>query len=220
MKLICETLDKPLEYLVENTDKGKRYYIEGIYMQAEKPNRNRRIYERTILENAVGRYISEQVKNNRAVGELDHPEGPTINLDKVSHRITNLEWNGNDVIGKALVLDTPSGKIVQGLLEGGVQLGVSSRGMGSLSEAQNGMSKVGSDFILAAVDVVQDPSAHNAFVNGIMEGVDWRINNGKFIAEKVTEAVEETGLKSFSDKERLLAFNKFLSDRFLDELGN
>ena len=124
------------------------------------------------MEKAVAKYDKEQIKTNRAVGELNHPEGPTINLDKVSHKITELKWQGSDVVGKASILNTPMGKIVEGLLEGGVKLGVSSRGMGTLVQ-KKGTSYVGNDFMLATVDIVQDPSAPGAFVNGIMEGVSW-----------------------------------------------
>ncbi len=140
------------------------------------------------MEGAVDKYVTEQVSQNRAVGELNHPEGPTVNLDKVSHKITELSWKGNDVVGKAQVLDTPMGNIVKGLLEGGVQLGVSTRGMGSLEE-KNGIMFVKDDFVLNTVDIVQDPSAPTAFVNGIMEGVEWVWNNG-IIESQVIEQME------------------------------
>jgi hypothetical protein len=177
MKLIAEYTNEGLGYSITEGKNGKREtYIEGIFMQAEGTNRNGRIYTREVLTSAVDRYNNEQVMTGRAVGELNHPEGPSINLDKVSHRITELKWDGNNVIGKALILDTPMGRIVKGLVEGGVQLGVSSRGMGSL-ESKNGVSYVKDDFHLSTVDIVQDPSAPNAFVNGIMEGVDWVMDN-------------------------------------------
>ena len=140
------------------------------------------------MEKAVAKYVKEQVKTKRAVGELNHPEGPTVNLDKVSHLIESLEWKGNDVIGRARILDTPNGMIVKGLLNGGVQLGVSTRGMGSL-ETKNGVMYVKDDFILNTVDIVQDPSAPSAFVNGIMEGVEWVWNNG-IISPQVIESME------------------------------
>ena len=140
------------------------------------------------MEGAVDKYVTEQVSQNRAVGELNHPDGPTVNLDKVSHKITELSWKGNDVVGKAQVLDTPMGNIVKGLLEGGVQLGVSTRGMGSLEE-KNGIMFVKDDFVLNTVDIVQDPSAPTAFVNGIMEGVEWVWNNG-IIESQVIEQME------------------------------
>ena len=140
------------------------------------------------MEGAVDKYVTEQVSQNRAVGELNHPEGPTVNLDKVSHKITELSWKGNDVVGKAQVLDTPMGNIVKGLLEGGVQLGVSTRGMGSLEE-KSGIMYVKDDFVLNTVDIVQDPSAPTAFVNGIMEGVEWVWNNG-IIEPQVIEQME------------------------------
>jgi hypothetical protein len=178
MKLISEYHDSNLQVITEAKKDGKKeYVIEGVFMQADKKNRNGRIYEKSILENAVAKYVKEQVSTGRAVGELNHPDGPGINLDKVSHKITELRFEGSDVIGKASILQTPMGKIVEGLLEGGVKLGVSSRGMGSL-EKKNGVMSVGKDFMLATVDIVQDPSAPEAFVNGIMEGVDWVWDNG------------------------------------------
>ena len=189
MKLIAEYNEQDIECIVEAKEDGsKNHFIEGVFMQSEAKNRNGRIYEKTILEGAVDKYITEQVSQNRAVGELNHPDGPTVNLDKVSHKITELSWKGNDVVGKAQILDTPMGNIVKGLLEGGVQLGVSTRGMGSLEE-RNGTMYVKDDFILNTVDIVQDPSAPTAFVNGIMEGVEWVWNNG-VIAPQVIEKME------------------------------
>ncbi len=189
MKLIAEYNEQDIECIVEAKEDGtKNHFIEGVFMQSEAKNRNGRIYEKTILEGAVDKYITEQVSQNRAVGELNHPDGPTVNLDKVSHKITELSWKGNDVVGKAQILDTPMGNIVKGLLEGGVQLGVSTRGMGSLEE-RNGTMYVKNDFILNTVDIVQDPSAPTAFVNGIMEGVEWVWDNG-VIAPQVIEKME------------------------------
>lgn len=178
MKLIAEFNDQHLEVITEaKKDGGKKYVIEGVFAQADKKNRNGRIYPKPVMERAVGKYDAEQVSKGRAVGELNHPEGPTVNLDKVSHKIESLTFEGTDVVGKATILDTPMGQIVSGLLEGGVQLGVSTRGMGSLMQ-QNGAMVVKDDFLLNAIDIVQDPSAPNAFVNGIMEGVEWVWNNG------------------------------------------
>ena len=179
MKLISEFTDTQLGYSVITEEKSgkKKYVIEGVFAQAEQKNRNGRVYPRSVMESAVGKYNDVQVSKGRAVGELNHPEGPTVNLDKVSHKIEELRWEGNDVMGKATVLDTPMGQIVQGLLDGGVQLGVSTRGMGSLMQ-QNGAMYVKDDFMLNAIDIVQDPSAPSAFVNGIMEGVDWVWHNG------------------------------------------
>ena len=193
MKLIAEYNDSNLQsYITEDKKGNKSHVIEGVFMQADSKNRNGRIYEKKILEAAVDKYIKEQVSTGRAVGELNHPEGPTVNLDKVSHKITELKWDGSNVIGKASILKTPMGQIVEGLLEGGVKLGVSSRGMGSLVQ-RNGTSYVGKDFMLATVDIVQDPSAPEAFVNGIMEGVDWVWNNG--IIEARTIEKMETEIK-------------------------
>jgi hypothetical protein len=181
-------------------------------MQADKKNRNGRVYEKSILEGAVNKYVTEQVKTGRAVGELNHPEGPTINLDKVSHKITELKFEGSDVIGKASILNTPMGKIVEGLLEGGVKLGVSSRGMGTLVNKQ-GASHVGKDFMLSTVDIVQDPSAPEAFVNGIMEGVEWIWDNGVLKPQEIeiieTEIKEARGIGSANIE--IKAFKNFLS---------
>ena len=189
MKLIAEFTDHNIEFLTEKSENGsKRHFIEGVFMQSEEKNRNGRIYPKAIMEKAVDRYVTDQVKTGRAVGELNHPEGPTINLDKVSHIIEKLDWSGNDVVGKARILETPMGNIVKGLLDGGVRLGVSTRGMGSLEE-RNGVMFVKDDFHLSTVDIVQDPSAPTAFVNGIMEGVEWVWNNG-IIQSKVIERME------------------------------
>ena len=189
MKLIAEYQENDIHCIVEKKENGeKNFIIEGIFAQAEQKNRNGRVYPKAIMENAVNKYVEDQVKKKRAVGELNHPEGPTVNLDKVSHLITDLRFEGNDVMGKAQILDTPMGQIVKGLLEGGVQLGVSTRGMGSL-EQKNGVMYVRDDFILNTVDIVQDPSAPAAFVNGIMEGVEWVWNNG-VIEPQVIEQME------------------------------
>ena len=213
MKLISEYHDSNLQVITEAKKDGKKeYVIEGVFMQADKKNRNGRVYEKSILEAAVNKYVKEQVETGRAVGELNHPDGPGINLDKVSHKITELRFEGSDVIGKASILQTPMGKIVEGLLEGGVKLGVSSRGMGTL-EKKNGVMQVGKDFMLATVDIVQDPSAPEAFVNGIMEGVDWVWDNGilkpQEIEEIETEIKEARNMRS-SDVE-IKAFKNFLS---------
>ena len=177
MKMIAEYHDSDLTVITEKVGGKKSMVIEGVFMQADAKNRNGRIYEKSILEAAVNKYVTEQVSTGRAVGELNHPEGPTINLDKVSHKITELRFEGSNVIGKASILNTPMGNIVTGLLEGGVKLGVSSRGMGSLVQ-KNGTMYVKDDFMLSTIDIVQDPSAPEAFVNGVMEGVDWVWNNG------------------------------------------
>ena len=193
MKLIAEYNEDHLEVLTEaKADGGKKYSIEGVFMQAETKNRNGRIYPKPIMENAVNKYVTEQVSKGRAVGELNHPEGPTVNLDKVSHKIESLDWKGNDVVGKATILETPMGMIVRGLLDGGINLGVSTRGMGSLERGNNAMI-VKDDFLLNAVDIVQDPSAPSAFVNGVMEGVEWVWNNG--IIEAQTIERMETEIK-------------------------
>jgi len=194
MKLISEFTENDIEFLITEDKKTgeKNYKIQGIFAQAEKKNRNGRIYPMPIMEKAVGKYDTEQVQKGRAVGELNHPEGPTVNLDKVSHKINKLEFQGNDIVGEASILETPMGQIVKGLLDGGVTFGVSTRGMGSLSQRNNAMV-VNDDYILNAVDIVQDPSAPGAFVNGIMEGVEWVWNNG--IIEAQTVEKMETEIK-------------------------
>ena len=213
MKLISEYVENDLQCIVEKKEDGsKKYVIEGVFAQSDKKNRNGRVYPKAIMENAVGKYVEEQVSKKRAVGELNHPDGPTVNLDKVSHLITDLRFEGNDVIGKAQILDTPMGQIVKGLLEGGVQLGVSTRGMGSL-EQRNGAMYVKDDFILSTVDIVQDPSAPDAFVNGIMEGVDWVWNNGILEAQVIEKMETEirTAPKKVSYETSIREFKNFLS---------
>ncbi len=194
MKLISEYAENKLDFLVEEDKKTgkKNYAIQGIFAQAETKNRNGRIYPMPIMEKALGKYVDTQVSKGRAVGELNHPEGPTVNLDRVSHKIDDLHFEGNNVVGKASILDTPMGQVVKGLLDGGVTFGVSTRGMGSLKNNGNAMV-VNDDYILNAVDIVQDPSAPSAFVNGIMEGVEWVWNNG--IIESRTVEKMETEIK-------------------------
>ena len=214
MKLITEyTENDTLQCIIEKKEDGeKNYVIEGVFAQADQKNRNGRVYPKAIMEAAVGKYDKEQIQKNRAVGELNHPEGPTVNLDKVSHRITEMKFNGNDVVGKAQILDTPMGKIVKGLLDGGVQLGVSTRGMGSL-ERQNNAMVVKDDFVLSTVDIVQDPSAPDAFVNGIMEGVDWIWDNG-VLKPQVIEKMEteiKTAPKPVLYETSVREFKNFLS---------
>ena len=214
MKLITEHLES-VQYITEANEKGeKNVFIEGVFMQAEKENRNKRIYPKQVLAEATAKYVKEQVKSGRAVGELNHPEGPQINLDKVSHRITDLKWEGNDVVGKALILDTPMGKIVKGLVEGGVKLGVSSRGMGTVERKEN-KTYVKDDFILNTVDIVQDPSAPSAFVEGIMEGVEWVWDNGLLKPQQIEEY--ETEIRKASS-DRLAEAQENVWQDFLSKL--
>ena len=213
MKLITEYTESNVQCLIEKKENGeKKYIIEGVFAQADTKNRNGRIYPREVMEQAVTKYVDEQVSKDRAVGELNHPEGPTVNLDKVSHKITELKIEGSNVMGRASILNTPNGMIVKGLLDGGVQLGVSTRGMGSLQN-QNGAMVVKDDFILNTVDIVQDPSAPTAFVNGIMEGVDWIWNNG--ILERQDIEKIETEIKKASRVDlyetQVREFKNFLS---------
>ena len=212
MKLIAEYTEENLEILTEEKNGKKSYAIEGIFMQAEAKNRNGRIYPKGVMEAAVNKYNVEQVQKGRAVGELNHPEGPTVNLDKVSHKIENLNWQGNDVVGKATILETPMGQIVKGLLDGGVKLGVSTRGMGSLQRGQDAMI-VKDDFLLNAVDIVQDPSAPSAFVNGVMEGVEWVWNNGMIEAQTIEKMETEIKKAPRADlyETQVREFKNFLS---------
>ena len=213
MKLIAEYTDQNLEFVTEAKEGGgKTYSIEGVFMQAEQKNRNGRVYPRKVMESALNKYNTEQVSKGRAVGELNHPEGPTVNLDKVSHKIEALDWQGNDVVGKATILDTPMGQIVKGLLDGGVQLGVSTRGMGSLVR-NNGVMMVKEDFLLNAVDIVQDPSAPSAFVNGVMEGVEWVWNNGIIEAQTIEKIETEIKKAPRADlyETQVREFKNFLS---------
>ena len=212
MKLIAEYTENNLEFITEEKNGKKSYAIEGVFMQAETKNRNGRIYPKGVMEAAVQKYNVEQVQKGRAVGELNHPEGPTVNLDKVSHKIDSLNWQGNDVMGKATILETPMGQIVRGLLDGGVKLGVSTRGMGSLMRTNDAMV-VKDDFLLNAVDIVQDPSAPSAFVNGIMEGVEWVWNNGIIEAKTIEQMETEIKKAPRTDlyETQVREFKNFLS---------
>ena len=192
MKLISEQWADDVNYLVEINEKtGKKdIYIEGVMLQTEVKNKNGRIYPKEIMVKEVARYTKEYINEKRAYGELGHPEGPTINLERTSHLITSLKEDGNNFIGKAKVLSTPMGEIVKNLLDDGARLGVSSRGMGSLkaSKREGGTQMVQSDFQLAtAADIVADPSAPDAFVNGVMEGVEWIWDNGVIKAQKIED---------------------------------
>ena len=210
MRLITEHTED-IQILTEKTDDGtKEYYIEGIFMQANKKNRNGRLYPGEILNNEVKRYKNDYVETGRAMGELGHPEGPTLNLERVSHLIKELNTDGDNITGKAKVMDTPYGKIVKNLIDEGVKLGVSSRGMGSIKTHKSGVNEVQEDFMLAAVDIVADPSAPDAFVDGVMEGVEWIWENG-ILSQRALEnckcrisnapkrELEETKLKEFKN---------------------
>jgi hypothetical protein len=189
MKLISEEIQNA-EYLVEETNGKKDYKIRGVFLQSDIKNRNGRIYESDILSKEVNRYNTEFVDKKRAFGELGHPEGPVVNLERVSHMITSLKPEGKNFIGEAKIMDTPYGKIVKGLINEGAQLGVSSRGMGSLVH-KNGSNYVGKDFYLAtAADIVADPSAPEAFVEGIMENKEWVWDNGVIKAQDIEEYKE------------------------------
>jgi hypothetical protein len=189
MKLISEEI-QDAQYLVEETNGKKSYKIKGVFLQSDIKNRNGRIYENDILTKEVDRYSKEFIDKKRAFGELGHPDGPTVNLERVSHMITSLKPEGKNFIGEAKIMDTPYGKIVKGLIDEGAQLGVSSRGMGSLV-TKNGANYVGKDFYLAtAADIVADPSAPDAFVEGIMENKEWVWDNGVIKAQDIEEYKE------------------------------
>ena len=213
MKLITEYTETDVQCIIEKKEDGsKSHMIEGVFASAESKNRNGRVYPKGVMEGAVNKYVKEQVSKDRAVGELNHPEGPTVNLDKVSHKINELKFEGNNVMGRASILDTPNGQIVKGLLDGGVQLGVSTRGMGSL-ENRNGAMIVKDDFVLNTVDIVQDPSAPTAFVNGVMEGVDWIWNNGILERQDIEKIETEIKKASRADlyETQVREFKNFLS---------
>ena len=213
MKLITENIED-IQILTEEKDGKKNLYIEGVFLQSEIKNRNGRIYPFKVLEKEVNRYNEEYVRTGRALGELGHPDGPTVNLDRVSHRITSLRAEGNNFIGKAQILATPMGSIAKSLLEEGVKLGVSSRGMGSI-DRQEHANYVMDDFMLAtAADIVADPSAPDAFVNGIMEGKEWVWDNG--ILQEKTVAKYQRHINESSRRElearTLQVFEHFLSN--------
>lgn len=211
MRLIKEVTQE-LNYLAESReDGGKNMYIEGIFMQAEQKNRNGRVYPKRIMEKEVQRY-QELINEKRSLGELGHPANPSINLDKVSHLITGLRFESNDVIGKAKILDTPMGKIAKNFIEEGVRLGVSSRGLGSLEE-KNGVMEVQDDFFLATVDIVADPSAPDAFVQGIMENAEWICENGIWKSvdiEKAQNKIRQVSSREL-EEEKLRIFERFMS---------
>jgi hypothetical protein len=205
MKLIAE-LSESVQTLVESVGGKKTYYIEGIFAQADKPNRNGRVYPKHIMENALNKFMP-LVSGKRAMGELNHPNGPTINLDRVSHLIENMRWDGNNIMGRAKILDTPMGKIAEGLLSGGAQLGVSTRGLGSLKTLNTGINEVQSDYTMNTVDIVGDPSAHDAWVNGIMEGMEWVQTPDGRIEERTYEMVKKNKL---TEQKKIAAFAQFI----------
>jgi hypothetical protein len=217
MKLICE-INENLECLTEENENGdKNYYIKGIFMQGDMQNRNKRMYPMEVLQKEVMRYQKEYIDRKRAFGELGHPSGPTINLDRVSHMITELKQDGSNFIGKAKIMDTPMGNIVKNLIKEGATIGVSSRGMGSLKPNKNGIAEVQRDFYLAtAADIVADPSAPDAFVEGIMEGVNfWFDDNGvlqrEIIAQRSKMQIEHAAkTNSLNVKTKLSIFENYI----------
>jgi len=216
MKLIREEIES-VKFLVETTQSGKKsLYIEGVFLQGNIKNRNGRMYPMETLRREVARYNEAHVQAGRALGELGHPDGPTVNLDRVSHKIVSLRESGSNFIGKAKILNTPMGKIASALVEDGVKLGVSSRGIGSLKTTREGVNVVGDDFMLAtAADIVADPSAHDAFVEGIMEGKEWVWEGGLLrerYAEQTKKRINTLVDQKALDEHKLNLFNDFLSN--------
>ena len=214
MKLITEIFEQNSIIVEENLGKGKQYFIEGIFLQSELKNRNGRVYPEATMDKEVKRYTEEYINKNRAYGELGHPDTPSINLDRVSHMITSLKKDGTNYIGRAKILDTPMGKIAKGLLDGGANLGVSSRALGSLKTNRDGVQVVQDDFMLStAADIVADPSAPNAFVQGIMEGREWVFVDGKYVERQIEEAknlIKKTSSKQLNEMS-IKAFQDFLA---------
>ena len=215
MKLITEMLESDIEFITEaKEDGGKNYFIEGVFMQGNIKNRNGRLYPMDTLMKEVKRYNKEYVQENRAYGELGHPQGPTINLERVSHMIKDLHQDGNNVRGKAKIMtETPMGKIVKNLMDEGAKLGVSSRGMGTLKPGKNGTNMVQNDFQLAtAADIVADPSAPEAFVEGIMEGVEWLQIDDRWVPQYIEKTQQEIKAASRANLQEVKfnAFKKFL----------
>jgi hypothetical protein len=216
MKLIREEIEK-VEVLTESVNGKKNLFIKGIFLQAEQVNRNGRMYRMPVMEREVKRYTENYVNKGRALGELGHPDGPTVNLDRVSHKIVELYRDGNNFIGKAQILSTPMGKIAESLLKEGVCLGVSSRGIGSLKTTREGFNEVGEDFMLAtAADIVADPSAPDAFVQGIMEGKEW-IWDGGVLREKLAEQTQRR-INTLVDQQRLEEHKLSLFNDFINSL--
>lgn len=213
MKLITEQIEEVKLIVEEKLGKGKEYFIEGVFLQSNLKNRNGRVYPKEVMGKEVNRYNEEYIKKNRAFGELGHPDTPTINLDRAAILIKSLKEDGNNWIGKAKVMDTPYGKIVKNLIDEGAQLGVSSRGLGSL-KLINGTNMVQDDFMLAtAADVVADPSAPDAFVNGIMEGAEWIYNastNSWILAQSIKEDIQRMSAKDVVENQAKM-FSKFLN---------
>ena len=213
MKLISEEI-QDAEYLIEDANGKKNYKIKGIFLQSDIKNRNGRVYPKEIMIKEVNRYNKEFVEKKRAFGELGHPDGPTVNLERVSHMITNLQQDGSNYIGEAKIMNTPYGKIVKGLIDEGAELGVSSRGMGSL-EQRNGANYVKSDFMLAtAADIVADPSAPDAFVQGIMESKEWVWDNGRLVERDVDawrKEIRSASRRKLEEK-KLEIFGNFLKN--------
>ena len=214
MKLIREVYDTTNFISESKLGKGKEYYIEGVFLQSELQNRNKRMYPEHVMDKEVARYLKESVEKNRAYGELGHPDTPSINLDRVSHMITSLRKEGTNYIGRAKIMETPMGNIARGLLDGGANLGVSSRALGSLKMNNEGVNIVQDDFMLStAADIVADPSAPDAYVRGIMESKEWVFVDGKFVEQNIEETqkfIRKASSKNLQEA-KILAFQNFLS---------
>ena len=212
MKLITETTED-IQYIKEDKDGKTNLFIEGVFLQSDLKNRNGRVYPREIMQREVNRYVKESIDKKRAMGELGHPDGPTINLDRVSHMITSLREDGSNYVGKAKILDTPMGNIVKNLIDEGASLGVSSRGLGTLKE-KNGINEVQDDFVLStAADIVADPSAPDAFVRGIMEHKEWVMVEGAWMEQEIDAAVrriKRAGSREL-EEEKMAVFSSFMN---------
>lgn len=215
MKLIREEIET-VDFIVEERNGKKNLYIEGVFLQGDLKNRNGRMYPMETLRREVQRYTENHVQSGRALGELGHPDGPTVNLDRVSHKIVSLKENGNNFIGKAKILSTPMGKIAESLIGEGVKLGVSSRGIGSLKQTREGVNIVGDDFMLStAADIVADPSAPDAFVEGIMEGKNWVWDGGILREQQAAKTYKQINTlvdQNQLDEKKISLFNDFLNN--------
>lgn len=206
MKLLSErieTVEYKVETLNEASGNKKAYFIEGVFAQSNQKNRNGRVYPRSVMEGAMGQY-GEMITTKKALGELGHPQGPQINLDRVSHLVTEMKWDGDNLVGRAKILDTPNGRIVQNFIDEGIQIGVSTRGLGTVKATKGGINEVQNDFRMAAVDIVADPSAHDAWVQGLYEGKEWVMVNGVW-TQQDAETIRENLKNAATLKEAKVA---------------
>jgi hypothetical protein len=211
MKLLTELTDQNVECLVESVKGGgKRYFVEGIWASANTPNRNGRVYPGAVMESALGKYNSDYVSQKRALGELNHPQGPSINLDRASHIIENLKLEGNNVTGRAKIMSTPMGEIAKSLIDEGVKLGVSTRGLGSLEEGKDGYKHVKNDFFISAIDIVSDPSGPGCWIKGLLENTEWAFDADGNLVEIAKELVIDVHKKKINEEKAIKEFARFI----------